>query len=670
MIKKPQSTYRLDIQGLRALAVLAVIINHFSKTFLPNGFLGVDIFFVISGFVITSLLTETAETPFRNFITNFYERRIKRLFPSLVLCVVLTALASMLFIAPWQNLYYGPAWHTGFASLAGLANMYLLSLSVDYFGGSAELNPFTQTWSLGVEEQFYVLYPILFWSVNRYFGKGLLLPIMAVLSVASLVLYYWVDRSNPSAAFYLMPTRFWQLGLGCVAFNVANKIPAMKTSNFFLIAICGTIIFLGPWPLLATLLVTLLTVGLLVFPAQQSLSYKILSSKPAVYLGAISYPLYLWHWSVLSLSRWTIGVDIWTAPAQLALIFILAAATHKWLETPLKKSSWASSKGVTIFIGLATLAAAMGVVFLLGSSLKGALYSGTRKSTEASLPVSAEFSKASETARAAFQKCNLTPDDLVGADYHARPIADEAFYASCLAGQKSKIILVGDSFSNVIAPHIAMIAARMGYDYKTTMGYGCPLPFKLQGVFAAKTQCNIDLAFMQKQIEANVNAGDIVVLRLSLAKPQYIVFNRTAVESKNQALLTIYDEAMKHLRKNVEAKGGGLLLVGSNLTQEFSPACLNLQWFNTRMAKACNLGISYNSSVENEFSIALDQHIASLFPERNYFSIFKRLCDEKTQTCKTSEQGSYLYGDDSHLNTAGVDLLASDLENVLRRFAP
>ncbi len=668
MIKKSQSSYRLDIQGLRALAVLAVIINHFSKTLLPNGFLGVDIFFVISGFVITSLLSETAETPFRNFITIFYERRIKRLFPSLILCVVLTALVSMLFIAPWQNLYYGPAWHTGFASLAGLSNMYLLSLSVDYFGGSAELNPFTQTWSLGVEEQFYLLYPILFWSVNRYFTKGMLLSVMAVLSAASLVLYWWVDRSNPSAAFYLMPTRFWQLGLGCIAFLVSNRIPALKTPGIFLIAICGTLIFLGSWPLLATLLVAFLTVGLLVSPAQQSLSYKILSSKPAIYIGAISYPLYLWHWSVLSLSRWTIGVDMWTAPAQLALIFILAAATHKWLETPLKKSSWAASKGATTLVGLAALGLATGLVFLLGSPLKGALYSGTRIAAQETLPLSLELSNATETARMAFQKCNLTPDDLTGADYHARPKADEAFYRLCLASQKPKIILTGDSFSTVIAPHIAMIAARMGYDYRTVMGYGCPFPFKLHGPFAAKTNCNIDIDFMRQQIIANVNSGDIVVLRLSLVKPQYVMIYPKVLVLQLEKVLNIYDEALEHFRIDVEARGGNLILIGSNLTQEFSPSCLNHQWFNTRLTKICDQGIHFNSSVENQFSVLFDRHFTELFNELNFFSVQDRMCDKKTQTCKTSEQGTYLYGDDSHLNQAGVDLLATDLEIALRKF--
>ena len=664
MIEKPQSTYRLDIQGLRALAVLAVIINHFSKTLLPNGFLGVDIFFVISGFVITSLLNETAETPFRNFIINFYERRIKRLFPSLILSVVLTALVSMLFIAPWQNLYYGPAWHTGLASLAGLSNMYLLSLSVDYFGGSAELNPFTQTWSLGVEEQFYLLYPILFWSVNRFLNKPMLPVIMALLSAVSIFAFLRLSKHNPPAAFYLMPARFWELGFGCVAFFVTSQKMSQYFSSACLLCLLGAIIFMGQWPLAATFAVALLTVGILVSPSSNALSKKLLANPVAVYLGAISYPLYLWHWSVLSISRWTIGVDQWTAPIQLALIFALAAATHKWLETPLKKTEWAPTKFRAILNGLAILAAAMMLISLVGTQLKGHLYSGVEGRAGAATPMSQEFSSAIAKAEAAERQCNITPDHLPTRN------ADIAFFENCLASQKRKIILVGDSFSNTIAPHIAMIAARFGYDYKTVLGYGCAFSLSMEGTFAAKTNCHVDLNLLRQKIFENVHAGDLVVFRLRLAKPQYVKFNRLAVETGNEELLNIYDRPIAAFRANVEAKGGSFLVVGPNLTQEFSSTCLNHQWFNTRLSRVCDLGIAYNSSLENQLSVAFDRHLESRLGERSFFSVLNRMCDDQTKTCKTSEKGSYLYDDDSHLNLEAIDLLAPDLELAVRALIP
>jgi len=146
----PKSTYRSEIDGLRALAVAAIIINHIDKDLLPSGYLGVDIFFVISGFVITSSLAGRPGRNLGDLMLGFYVRRIKRLVPALVLFVVITDILICLF-DPTPRLSN----RTGITSLFGLSNLYLLKQSTDYFAGSTELNVFTHTWSLGVEEQFY-----------------------------------------------------------------------------------------------------------------------------------------------------------------------------------------------------------------------------------------------------------------------------------------------------------------------------------------------------------------------------------------------------------------------------------------------------------------------------------------------------------------------------------
>src|SRR5258705_548325 len=156
--------YRPEIDGLRAVAVISVIINHLNNDFLPSGYLGVDIFFVISGYVITASLYETSDRNFSEFFLGFYSRRVKRLVPALILCVLITSLLICLFDkTPNASL------KTGIASLFGISNLYLLKQATDYFGASAQLNVFTHTWSLGVEEQFYVLFPFIVWLTG--FGR-------------------------------------------------------------------------------------------------------------------------------------------------------------------------------------------------------------------------------------------------------------------------------------------------------------------------------------------------------------------------------------------------------------------------------------------------------------------------------------------------------------------
>ena len=247
-LSKP-SRYRPEIDGLRAFAVVAVIINHFNKNILPGGYLGVDIFFVISGYVITSSLFGRPSKDFKDFISGFYERRIKRLVPALSVFVLVTSIAICLF-----NPSPGLSLRTGLTSLFGLSNLYLLKQATDYFAQSTELNVFTHTWSLGVEEQFYILFPFMIWfsgfgRQTKYSSRNLFL-IVGAFATISLIIFFYLYPINQSAAYFLMPSRFWEMAAGCLTFITFQEKKSIEK-------------FLGKIP---PLIVLTLIIGIMYFP--------------------------------------------------------------------------------------------------------------------------------------------------------------------------------------------------------------------------------------------------------------------------------------------------------------------------------------------------------------------------------------------------------------------
>ena len=344
--------YRPEVDGLRAIAVASVIINHFDKTLLPNGHLGVDIFFVISGFVITQSLANHQQRSFWSFILDFYTRRAKRLFPVLILCVGVTSLFVLLFFNPKSHLSVSSL-KTGIASLFGLSNLYLFRQATDYFGSSAELNPFTHMWFLGVEEQFYLVFPSIIWfswfARTNTVGIRNFTWVILVTGIFSLTSYYWVSNLNPIAAFYLMPTRFWELAAGSLAYLVIKRCE--KRGNSYDLAVRFTSILTSGLLLVILFLpqsyqdvviiaVVSLTTILIVILRPGFLIYKLLTVRPVVFLGLISYSLYLWHWSVLAINHWTVGVHWWSIPSQAATILLLATISYLFVEKPLRHAEW------------------------------------------------------------------------------------------------------------------------------------------------------------------------------------------------------------------------------------------------------------------------------------------------------------------------------------------
>ncbi|MBX9769647.1 MAG: acyltransferase [Bdellovibrionales bacterium] len=351
MQKTPFFSY---IDGLRGVAVLAVLAFHLKNSWLPSGFLGVDIFFVISGFVVSHSV-HRFQGPFGPFLLEFYRRRVLRIFPPLLACLILTALGAALLIPGVDN-------HVIFARVSraahfAMSNFALIKESANYFSPTADFHPLTHTWSLGIEEQFYLLFPFLFFFLFLS-HKNKVRGIFAFLGLFTLSLFLALFMKDQTKAFYSFFPRIWELACGVSAYLLSNQFASQlptegKRQNLVPGAalLCLTIVFLSVFQTrgeesfslwqLAAVIGTGAVLFLLRAPRSETLlPTQILNVKPLRWVGRISYSLYLFHWPVIVLFRWTWGMESSTSLALAGVLsFILGALSFYFIETPMKNFS-------------------------------------------------------------------------------------------------------------------------------------------------------------------------------------------------------------------------------------------------------------------------------------------------------------------------------------------
>lgn len=364
--------YRAEIDGLRGVAVITVVAFHAFPAHFPGGYVGVDVFFVISGFLISSIILRSLQRSKFTF-AEFYKRRILRIFPALIAVLATIFVLAGLALLPDELTELGK--HV--ASAAVFLSNFTLWQEAGYFDRAAELKPLLHLWSLGVEEQFYLMWPLLLlvlWRVQRQHAASILL----VLVVGSLALAVVAARITPTANFYLPVTRFWELGLGCLLalskhssggwVKLWPNSPRGASAMHSLMAIAGlSLVVLAvftfdqhtPHPGLATLVPTIGTACVILARPDAWFQRRVLASSGLLLIGLISYPLYLWHWPLLSLAT-IMEADRPSLTTRMVAVsgsVALAWLTFKYIERPIR-SRRRTRDAVTLAIVLAGLGSA------------------------------------------------------------------------------------------------------------------------------------------------------------------------------------------------------------------------------------------------------------------------------------------------------------------------
>jgi peptidoglycan/LPS O-acetylase OafA/YrhL len=394
-----QLSYRPDIDGLRAVAVIAVLLFHAFPDLLPGGFVGVDIFFVLSGYLISTIILRDLEQG-RFSLRDFYSRRVRRIFPALSLILAASLVGGWLILLPdeWQTLTAQVTAGAGFLSNA------LLARDAGYFDAAAHTKPLLHLWSLAIEEQFYIFWPLtllfLWKRVSRIF------PAILLVALFSFVLDLAFLRHHPAGTFYNPATRMWELLAGAALGRFTLEYgPAKRNASSEILGAAGALAIMTaftvvnertPFPGWWTLLPVLGTVALVRTGSRAWFNRRILSSRIAVFIGLISYPLYLWHWPGLVFLRLVSDSDFSFSVRQvavlriviLALSILLAWLTWRFWERPMRTAGrWNSGFRVQVLIGIM---ASVGLIAAFGA---------TRVGPRLSFPAALESARAKADSR-------------------------------------------------------------------------------------------------------------------------------------------------------------------------------------------------------------------------------------------------------------------------------
>ena len=660
-MKAPSSAaeFRPDIEGLRGIAILLVLLFHAGLPWTPGGFVGVDVFFVISGFLITGKLWRESQQPGGLNITRFYAWRIRRLLPAALVAVALISLVGLLLAAPLDRSELAA---DGAASALSLANMRFIG-SVDYFAATTSPSPFLHFWSLSVEEQFYLVWPALIVLLTWRGGSSRRLIVALLIGVvASFALSIWLTDTSPARAFYLLPTRVWQLGVGGLlalvgVMGTSRGAGALAWAGLAAVAVAGVALTAEmPYPGLAALLPTAGAVALLYGGAAPSGPVRLLAAAPLRFLGKISYSLYLWHWPLLVLplmflERALTGVEV---VASVAAAIGVSWLSWRFVEQPFRygdrsrrATSWSAIRvGVAGILSVALFT--QGLAAALPSSAVAVQPtpspSGSPVASDGPITLPADLTPSLASARDDEER--LRGDGCLAFERVSTP-------PNCVYGVKGSAItiaLVGDSHASHWFPAIEAIALERGWRLVTFVKVSCSFTTLVQRNLALKREYRECTAF-----------NEATVARLNQIKPALtiIVNRRTFRPIEENITSALAGAALGEMVARIP--GATAILVDTPDPGRDVPACLSKHPSDIR---AC---LFTQDDADNR-EIGIAERVAADVSGARLIDLTANICTE--WPCSPISGSVLIYRDEDHMTATFSRSLAAPLGVEIAKLLP
>ncbi|HEY6816346.1 MAG TPA: acyltransferase family protein [Croceibacterium sp.] len=635
--------YRPDIDGLRAIAVIPVVLFHADFAVFSGGFVGVDIFFVISGYLITSiLLREIRDGSYS--LARFYERRARRIIPALVFMLAGSLAAGLALLLPLELTELG----SSSIATALFSSNFFFYLQSGYFDAAASTKPLLHTWSLAVEEQYYIFFPIALWLGHRWYPKLVVhgIVVCALLSLGlSIVL---LDRSQ-SFTFYMLPTRAWELFAGGIVAAVAWR--PRRGCNA--IALAGAAMILAaillydetmPFPGAAALLPVAGAVAI-IFAGEGTATGRVLALAPFRAVGLVSYSLYLWHWPIIVYARFAVGPELapLEALACVALSLAMAAISWRYVEQPFRRSN--SDPAVT----RRALGAAFATLVLVCVASAPLLSGLPARLPERAARVAAAEATSSDPLPACFAQAGSSP--VIG---------------DCLDAPhgRAKVVLWGDSHALHLFPAVAAAAEAKGLTTHLLARASCmPLiDVTIARGASVDRDCArfnalvLDRVAADPQVRTVILAGRWVRVAFPEGHPEGQSLNpidgsngETSAQLLRISLLQVIDRLL--------ATGKHVMLVGD--VPEFErplPSCLARRWWQPAIAPSCGHRPETLPGSSSDMHVAA---IAALRPSVTLIRPAEALCPGRE--CLTLIGGEPVSKDEDHLSEAGAVFVVRSL---------